>query len=228
MQAGTNLNASTLGRLPGWLTWQPVAAGALLAALAGGLFVWLAILPRSAERDKVAQKLVAIRTENAKNKEVVENFEAFMAEFEKNEKQYEEYTGRIPLEAEKERVSGDLERLTSSVHDSKRSLRARVTLFETGKVKPLQKDQPGMASLSEVSVTINIQGNYAGLKRLLGELTAADRLIAVRSYEMTARVNRNAEDLDTVAASIRLVTFFKRMQPVAVPSAPETSTAPAE
>lgn len=214
------MKATALERVPKWLTWQPVAAGALLAALAGGLFVWLAILPRTAERDQVAQKLASIRAENAKNKEVVENFEAFMAEFEMNEKQYEQYTERIPLEAEKERVSGDLERLTSSVHDAKRNLRARVTLFETGQVKPLQKDQPGVASLSEVPVTINIQGNYAGLKRLLGELTAVDRLIAVRGYEMRARVNRGADDLDTVAASIRLVTFFKRMQPAAAPGAP--------
>jgi Tfp pilus assembly protein PilO len=224
MQAQTSSSTTTARRIPIWLTWQPIAAGAVLAAFAGAVFVWLAILPRAGERERVAAQLTAIRTENAKNRDVVANFEAFMAEFERNQKQYEEYTARIPLEAEKERVSGDLERLANAVHDGKRNLRARVTLFETGKVKPLQKDHPGVASLSEVPVTINIQGNYAGLKRLLGELTAADRLIAVRGYEMSARVNRGADDLDTVNASIRLVTFFKRMQP-ALPDA-QSAAAP--
>lgn len=212
-------------RLPAWLRWQPIVVGAIFAVLLGGLFFWFATMPRMEERDKTAKKLLELREENAKNKSIVENFPQFEAEYAVKAQKFEEVTAKIPLEAEKELVSGDLERTTSAVHNPKQNLRARVTLFETGKVNPLQKAQPGMASLSEVPVTIQIRGNYGGLKRLLADLTNADRLIAVRTFEMTGRADRPAEDPDTVNASLSLVTFFKRM-PQPAPGQPAGAAAP--
>lgn len=204
-------------RLPAWLAWQPVVAGALLAGLLGGIFVWLAVLPRRDAYEQVVRALADIRAENAKNKDVVENFERFMADFAHVEARYDAYTARVPLEAEKERVSGDLERTTSGVHAPGRGVRASVTRFEAGTPSPLQRDLPGLASLSSVPVTVGIRGNYAGLKRLLGELTRADRLISVRTFEMIARADRAEEDEDTIDATVELVTFFKRTSAPAVP-----------
>jgi Tfp pilus assembly protein PilO len=226
MYAPTREHESGARRLPGWLRWQPIVVGLALAGITGGLFFWLVIVPRSAERDRLASDLARLRAENAQNKQVVENFEAFMQQFEATKAQYEQYTERIPLEAEKERVSGDLERLTGSVHDERRGVHARVTLFETGKINPIQKDQPGLTSLSEVPVRVDIRGNYSGLKRLLSELTRADRLIAVRNYHMGARTDRAADDPNTINATVNLVTFFKRMTPAAAPPPPAAAPAP--
>lgn len=225
MNAHTTHTENGASRLPAWLKWQPIVVGAIFAALLGALFTWLAIMPRRAERDQVAKTLGDLKAENAKTKEIVDNFPAFEAAHNAKTAQFEEVTGRIRLEAEEELVSADLERLTSSVHNPAVNIRARVTLFEAGKPKPIQKEHPAMASLSEVPVSIMIRGNYAGVKKVLAELTNAERLIAVRSYEISSRPDRVAEDPDTVNASITLATFFKRApqavaQSAGAPAAP--------
>jgi Tfp pilus assembly protein PilO len=205
-------------RLEPLTDWQPIVLGLMAAALASGLIYWLSILPAEAELAAITTSVRALEAKNALDKTVFDEAKAYQARLAEKLVEFEDVSAQISLEAERERVVGDIENISSTI----RGGYVRWTVYEPRQVVDLQKKQDGVPSVSAVPIHTEWVGNWVGFKRILAAYTYYPKLLTVQSFSMKARDDARGGH-ESLEAKMELQSFFKRYsepRPPAFPADP--------
>lgn len=213
-QEFTEFNEGPAKKAPAF-PWKWLLAGVLLATPLVGLGYWLAIGPMIASRDQRLAVLAEKRAKNQKAKDDHANYERFLEEAAEVERLYEERTAQISEMPDREVFGDELQALAGSIGGE---ATMRLTGYDPQNPKPVQKDAPGLASLSELPIHLEFRGNWPGLRRLILKLNESERLTKVTAYQGTIR-ERADGDKATANFTVETKTFFKRYSPKA-PGAP--------
>lgn len=189
----------------------------LSGLLAWGVVEYVAIRPLSADADRLAVELKAVRDENGRTEAMIANYEAFRLEAERVEADYAEALAAVPSEAELAAALADVERVTGASG-------VKLVAFEPAKVtpKPPVAKAPDAATASTPpvpvearSVSVRIHSRYEPTQSLLDRLAGYPRLLTVESFTLRA-LNTGVY---TTEASLTLNCYYK-----VAPAAASTST----
>lgn len=192
--------------------------GVLAGLLAWGALEFVAIRPLSADADRLASELQAVRDENGRTESMIANYEAFRVEADRVEADYAEALAAVPSEAELAAALSDVERVTGASG-------VKLVAFEPGKLapKPVVAKAPTVtgapapsATVEARSVAVLIHSRYEPTQQLLDRLATYPRLLTVESFSLRSH-NTGAY---TTEASLILNCYYKVAPPVVPATAP--------
>lgn len=201
-------NAGPAAKAPTF-PWKWILAGVCLATPLIGLGYWLGIGPMIAARDEKLAVLAEKRAKNQKAKDDHANYERFLEEAAEVERLYEARTAQISEMPDREVFGDELQALAGSIGGD---ATMRLTGYDPQNPEPVQKDAPGLASLSELPIHLEFRGNWPGLRRLIVKLNESERLTKVTAYQGTIRERADGEKA-TANFTVETKTFFKRYSP---------------
>lgn len=195
----TTAVAAALGLLAGLLIW--------------GVLEFVSIRPLSADADRLAAELRAVRDENGRTESMIANYETFRLEAERVEADYSDALAAVPSEAELAAALADVERVTGASG-------VKLVAFEPAKVAPkpavakssnAQRAPAPQAAVEARPVSVVIHSRYEPTQSLLDRLATYPRLLTVESFSLRSH-NTGAF---TTEASLILNCYYKVAPPAA-------------